>query len=107
MDGRLRTPIHVETWGNTRTSVTDHNPVSRSLTNNRRPDYCADTDKPSTGYYFDRTCHQSTTIYKEGGSSPGIPKVRQGIQRRRIKALSAQMCMGSRHRIQKRCPGSN
>src|SRR6266702_1240590 len=94
----------MEKWDNTRTSITNHNPVSKSFTNNRRPDYCASTDKPSTGHYLDRTRHQSTTIYKEGGSPPRISKVRQSVQRRRIEALSPQTHMGSCHRIQKGRP---
>src|SRR6266702_1166706 len=109
MDGRFRTPIYVEERSNKRTSATNHNLVSKSFADNRRSDYCASTggNQPTTGYNRDRTRHQSATIYQEGGSSPGIPKVCQGIQRGGIKTLSPETSMGSRHRIQERCPGSD
>src|SRR6266702_1020771 len=109
MDGRFRTPIYVEERSNKQTSATNHKPVSKPLANNRRSDYCASTggNQPTTGYDRDRTRHQSATIYQEGGSPSRIPKIYQGIQRGRIKTLSSETSMGSRHRIQTGCPGSD
>src|SRR6266702_5125644 len=109
MDGRFRTPIYVEERSNKRASTTSHNPVSKPLASNRRSDYCANTggNQPTKGYDCDRTRHQSATIHQEGGSSSRIPKICQGIQRGRIKTLSPETSMGSRHRIQKGRPGSD
>src|SRR6266702_3254467 len=109
MDGRFRTPIYMEERSNKRTSATNHNPVSKPFEDNRRSDYCASTgrNQPITGYNCDRTRHQSAAIYQEGGNPSRIPKIRQGIQRGGIKTISPETSMGSRHRIQKGCPGSN
>src|SRR6266702_1713931 len=99
----------MEERGNTRTGTTNNNPVSKPFTNDWGSDYLARTNrgKSRMSYYINGTRHQSTAIYKKGRSSPRIPRIRQSIQRRRIEALSSQTRMGSCHRIQEGCPGSN
>src|SRR6266702_1128225 len=103
VDGRVRTSIHMEERRHQRKRTTCYSLVCEPFHSQKRSNNSTGKrgSQSSKSHNLQRTCNQSATVHKKGGSPKRIPTIRQGVQRTRIKTIPAKMSLGSRNRIQK------